>query len=236
GSSTTDRYDGDVAFVDHHFGRLFDWLDSTGRLKNTMIVFMADHGESLGERLVHLHSTQLYNEQTHIPMIVFIPGVGPRRVPNYVSSVDLGPTILNAAGLDYPSECAGVSLLPLARGKSFQHPPLYGEQTMAEDSPYVMPSQGINPVSKKYMVITQDGFKLIYDRDFYCFELYDLRQDPGEFHNLYDQMPDRDEVMKQLLGRYIDVVQVSRPEDADELEYSEVFMRTHKGVHPESKY
>lgn len=219
GSSITDMYDGDIAYTDYHFGRLFDWLRSSGHMKDTMIVFMADHGESLGERMIYKHSTQLYNEQAHIPFIVYVPGIAPRKIPDYVTSVDLGATILSAVGITSPDDYAGANLLPLMEGQPFVHPPIYAEQTTREDSPYVTPSQQLVPVGNKYMVITQDGFKLIYDRDFYCFELYDLKHDPGEVHNLLDKMPGRAEQMKRMVGIYEGVVKLSRPDDADEQQY-----------------
>jgi hypothetical protein len=55
GSNAVDLYDGELAYTDHHLGRLFDWLEKTGRINDTMIVIMADHGESLGERRVWRH-------------------------------------------------------------------------------------------------------------------------------------------------------------------------------------
>jgi arylsulfatase A-like enzyme len=219
GSSTTDLYDGEVSYVDFHLGRLFDSLEQSGRLDDTIIVIMADHGESLGERGVYKHSSQLYNEQTHVPLIIHFPGVTPRSIRDYVSTIDLGPTILNAVGLDYPKECAGVSLMPLVRGQHFEHPPIYGEQTTQEVSPFVRPDQNVDPELKKYMIITQDGFKLIYNRDYYSFELYDLTNDPREIRNLYDRMPDKAADLRNRLGRFIDVVTVSRPWDADEGQY-----------------
>ncbi len=219
GATDSDHYDSEVAYDDHQLGRLFDWLEQTGRSNDTMIVIMADHGESLGERGVHKHSSQLYNEQSRIPMIIYVPGITPRRVSDYVSSVDLGATILNAAGLDYPKDYAGVSLLPLMRGEAFTHPPIYAEQTTEEDSPYLPPEKNLVPNGKKYMVVTQDGFKLIYNRDYYAFELFDLGKDPREQHNLYDALPEKAAEMRALLGRYIDVVQASRPADADETQY-----------------
>jgi Sulfatase/Domain of unknown function (DUF4976)/Putative metal-binding motif len=219
GTSITDLYDGEISYLDFHLGRLFDSLEKTGRLNDTLIVIMADHGESLGERGVYKHSSQLYNEQTRVPMIIHFPGLPARVIEDYVSTIDLGPTILNAVGLDFPNECAGVSLVPLLRGQPFAHPPIYGEQTTQEVSPFVGPEQQIDPELKKYMVITQDGFKLIYNRDYYNFELFDLKNDPAEFHNLYDRMPEKAAEMKKRLGRFIDVVTVSRPSDADESQY-----------------
>ncbi|HEY9231540.1 MAG TPA: sulfatase/phosphatase domain-containing protein, partial [Blastocatellia bacterium] len=156
---------------------------------------------------------------SRIPMIIYVPDAAPRRVSAYVSSVDLGATILNAVGLDYPKDYAGVSLMPLLRGEAFTHPPIYAEQTTEEDSPYLLPEQNLVPYGKKYMVVTQDGFKLIYDRDYYAFELFDLKNDPGELRNLYDAQAERAAQMRALLGRYVDVVQASRPADADERQY-----------------
>jgi arylsulfatase A-like enzyme len=216
GSSLEQRYDGEIAFTDFHMGRLFDSLEQSGRLKDTMIVIMADHGESLGERSVYLHSRQLYNDQLRIPMIIYMPDLAPRKIHDYVSSVDLGSTILNAVGLEYPGERAGVSLLPLMRGLAFTHPPVFAEQTSNERSPYVRSDQSVSPEAKKYMVVTQDGFKLIYNRNYSCFELYDLKSDPNELRNLYDGDARKADEMKRRLGTFVDVLTVSRPWDAEE--------------------
>jgi hypothetical protein len=219
GPSITDLYDGEISYLDFHLGRLFDWMEKTGRMDDTIIVIMADHGESLGERGVYKHSSLLYNEQTHVPMIIHLPGVPARSIKDYVSTIDLGPTMLTAVGLDYPKECAGVSLVPLMRGQPFIHPPVYGEQTTQEVSPFVRPDQNVDPEQKKYMIITQDGFKLIYNRDWYSFELFDLKNDPSEVRNLYDRALETAAKLKNRLGRFVDVVTVSRPWDADESQY-----------------
>ncbi|MEN3332655.1 MAG: hypothetical protein V7641_2020 [Blastocatellia bacterium] len=223
GATDTDHYDSEVAYDDHQLGRLFDWMEQAGRMKDTMIVIMADHGESLGERGVHKHSSQLYNEQARIPMIIYVPDVAPRRVSAYVSSIDLGATIINAVGLDKDSGwsqgLAGISLLPLMRDEASAHPPIYAEQTTEEDSPFLPPEKNLVPNGKKYMVVTQDGFKLIYNRDYYAFELFNLRDDPREERNLYDSLTKKAAEMRALLGRYIDMVQTSRPADADETQY-----------------
>ncbi|HEU4390199.1 MAG TPA: sulfatase-like hydrolase/transferase [Blastocatellia bacterium] len=221
GSSNTDLYDGEIAYTDAQLGKLVAWLAGTSRLEKTMIVIMADHGESLGERGVYKHSTQLYNEQAHIPLIIYLPSLGPRRIAEYVSSVDLGVTILNAVGLDYPAACDGVSLVPLMRddARTLAYPPIYAEQTGQEVSPYVQPEQNVFPETKKYMVITQDGFKLIYGRNVHTFELFDLKNDPREERNLFDREPAKASELWGLLARFIDVVTASRPRDADESQY-----------------
>lgn len=219
GPAMADLYDGEIAYADSQLGRLFTWLEQSGRMRDTMIVIMSDHGESLGERGVRKHNAQLYNEQMHVPAIIYVPGLGPRRISEFVSTIDLGSTILNTVGVAGPKEYAGASLLPLMRGDAFTAPPIYGEHWQRNDSPFWGPEHDVDPEIHKYMVITQDGFKLIYNQNAYCFELFNLRDDPNEQHNLYDRMPEKSAELKRLLGRFVDIVLVSRPPDADEQRY-----------------
>lgn len=219
GPAMSDLYDGEIAYADSQLGRLFSWLEQSGRMNDTMIVVMSDHGESLGERGVHKHNAQLYNEQMHVPSIIYLPGAAARRIANYVSTIDLGSTILNAVGVPCPREYAGASLLPLIRGESFTAPPIYGEHWQRNDSPFFGPERNVDPEIHKYMVITQDGYKLIYNQNAYCFELFNLQEDPKEQHNLYDRLPEKSAELKRLLGRFVDVVLSSRPPDADEQRY-----------------
>jgi arylsulfatase A-like enzyme len=185
-----------------------------------MIVVMSDHGESLGERDVYRHASQLYNEQTHVPMIIYHPEIAPRRVSDYVSTIDLGSTILSANGITCPEQFIGVSLLPLMKGESFRRPPVYAELTKEEVSQYVMLEQQVHPEWKKYMAVSQDGFKIIFNRDVCAFELYDLKKDPKEERNLFSLMPAKADEMKKLVLQYVDIVTASRPGTADEGRYS----------------
>jgi arylsulfatase A-like enzyme len=118
-------------------------------------------------------------------------------------------------GIECPKQYAGVSLRPLMRGEAFTHPPVYGEHDLVENS-IASPDKWVEPESRKYMLVTQDGYKLIYNRNFYCFELYDLKSDPREEHNLFDRLPAKSAEMKLLLGRFVDIVTARRPPDADE--------------------
>ncbi|MFY9609536.1 MAG: sulfatase [Blastocatellia bacterium] len=222
GASLADLYDGELRYTDSHLGRLFDWMEKAGRFDDTIVVIMSDHGESLGERGVNWHSTQLYSEQVHVPMIVYIPHQTPRRVADYVSTIDLGSTILGAVGIERPKQYVGVNLMPWIRGDGLTRPPVFGEQTSQEVSQFVRLDQQVHPESKKYMTITQDGYKLIYNRDVNSFELYDLKNDPPEQHNLYDRFPEKAQMLRELVGRFVDIVTASRPAEADEGRYSRV--------------
>jgi hypothetical protein len=220
GSSATDLYDGELAYTDSQIGRLLDWLERSGRFKDTMIVVMSDHGESLGERDVYRHASQLYSEQTHVPVIIYHPEIAPRRVSDYVSTIDLGSTILSANGVACPEEYIGVSLLPLMKGEPFRRPPVYAELTKEEVSQYVRLDQQVHPEWKKYMAVSQDGFKIIFTRDVFTFELYDLKKDPKEERNLFSVMPAKADEMKKLVLQYVDIVTASRSASADEGRYS----------------
>jgi hypothetical protein len=219
GQSMIDLYDGEIAYTDHHLGRVFDYLEQSDRLKDTIIVLMADHGESLGERGIYKHSSQQYNEQMRVPMIIHNPEIAPRRVSSYASTIDLGVTILSSVGLQVSSDQVGFNLLPLMRGETSEHPPIFGEQAYKQETAYVKPWQAVHPESRKYMIVTQDGYKLIFNRNINSFELYDLKNDPGEFRNLYDWQAEKASELKQKLFQFIDIVQVSRPWDADESKY-----------------
>ena len=216
GDSDSGLYDGEIAFTDAALGKLFDWMERSGRINDTMVVITSDHGESLGERAVYDHSTQLYNEQARVPMIFYVPNIAPQRIADYVSTIDLGTTILNIVGMEPSKESAGVSLLALMRGERFARPPVFGEQNYPNHSPFRPAEEWAYSATRKYMLVTQEGYKLIYNRDHYGFELYNLRDDPAEQHNLYDAIPDKSSELGSKLGEFIDVTVVSRPADAEE--------------------
>lgn len=111
-------YDSEIAYTDHYVGALLDELSSLKIDGKTLVIVMADHGESLGEHGYVGHGNELYQGIVHIPLIISYPGVFPEgaRVSNDVSSLDVTPTVLDLLGLPVkrlPFE--GHSLLPVVR-------------------------------------------------------------------------------------------------------------------------
>jgi hypothetical protein len=102
-------YDGEIAATDAQVGRLIDFLTSSRRLANTVIVVVGDHGESLGEHGEQQHGFFVYDASVRIPLIVAGPRVPTRAVPDQVRIVDVMPTILELAGVGAPSAVQGVS-------------------------------------------------------------------------------------------------------------------------------
>jgi len=117
-------YHGLLAEVDHHLGRVFDWLESSGEAARTLIVLTSDHGEQLGDRHM-LGKRGFFPESYHVPCIVVDPSPAADdrrgiRDDRFTENVDLLPTILDWLGRPAPSQCDGRSLLPLVRSAPVQ--------------------------------------------------------------------------------------------------------------------
>jgi len=110
-------YDAEIASADFQVGRLLDALAAEGRLAETLVVVVGDHGEMLGEHGEQTHGFFIYEPATHVPMIMAGPGLPARAVPDQVRLVDVMPTALRLLGVEPPNAVQGVSLLPLARGE-----------------------------------------------------------------------------------------------------------------------
>jgi arylsulfatase A-like enzyme len=114
------QYDGEIAAVDEHVGRVMDALRDSGAASRTVVVLTSDHGESLGEHDYYFdHGEDVFEPSLAIPLIVIAPGTAPgSRVDAFATTLDIVPTILDAVKVSYPPDLAGTSLLPVARGES----------------------------------------------------------------------------------------------------------------------
>lgn len=122
-------YAGEVTLVDRWFGHFLRKVEDTGLLKNTCIIFTADHGFYLGEHNLigkstikkgYFSYTPLYEEIVRIPLIMYMPGIKHRKIQSFVQPPDIPTTILDIAKVRIPSELNGRSLLPLLEGKKKQ--------------------------------------------------------------------------------------------------------------------
>jgi arylsulfatase A-like enzyme len=123
-------YDSEIAFDDNDLAKTLKLLDDLGVRDNTLIVFLADHGENLGENGLWGHGDHIFQPTMHIPMIFSYPKAIPQgeKIRANVSSVDVLPTILSYIGLEFrfPGE-AGRSLKPIidSGGKNAPEQPTY---------------------------------------------------------------------------------------------------------------
>jgi tetratricopeptide (TPR) repeat protein len=172
-------YDGEVAYADSQLARLFDYLRKSGLYDHTLIVLLADHGESLGEHGEDEHSFFIYNSTLHVPLIFKLPrGEGaPRAVRRLVGTIDVAPTILELLHLRDPlsRQFQGTSLASDILGKGAG-----GARPVYSETYYPRDSLGWSELTS----LTTDRFKYIQAPHP---ELYDLTKDPQELRNVYGE-------------------------------------------------
>ena len=108
-----EHYASAVRLMDHDIARVMEALENRGRLDRTVIVVVADHGESLNDHSELLHGDAYYDSVIRVPLVIRVPGVEPSRIPALVSHVDLLPTILELVGAVEPAGIDGISLVGL---------------------------------------------------------------------------------------------------------------------------
>ncbi len=96
-------YKGEISFLDAQIGELMDFLKKKNIYNNTLIIIVADHGESMTEKGVYFCHNGIYNPVLHIPLIISMPGKIPKglKVNRLVSSVDIFPTIMDILNIRY---------------------------------------------------------------------------------------------------------------------------------------
>lgn len=162
-----ERYLAEVALVDEQLARLLDALESRDLAEHTIVIVQADHGEAFGEHGSQTHGTTLYDEVLRVPLMFKIPGVGARRIDTPVTTMDLGPTILETFGLPVPASFMGQSLIAVLKGAN----PRLTRPIAAENR-------------LQQALVLPNRLKIIHDLRSKTNELYDLSKDPGETHDL----------------------------------------------------
>lgn len=165
------RYVAEVAVLDKSIGALRAELAKRNLTDTTYLIVAADHGEAFNEHGRGAHGWTMYEEMIRIPLMVEGPGIQPRRVERSASLMDLGPTVLSLFGLATPAHFMGQSLVPFMRGETPQF-----SRPLAFDGD-----------NHKQGLIFDDHVKAIIDNNDGTEELYDLRTDPGEMHNLAER-------------------------------------------------
>ena len=186
------RYAGEIAYVDHHIGRLINRLKQLSLYDSTLIIITSDHGEMLGEHDELTHGFFVYQSALKVPLIVKLPGRNAgHRVSELVGLVDLVPTVCSALGIDRPPAVQGVDLLAN----------LVGQASLRRQRRLYCES--LTPT--KYdagalMGIVTDRWKYIHTAQA---ELYDLVADPLESNNLLTTHGDEAKRLHDQLQQYL---------------------------------
>jgi arylsulfatase A-like enzyme len=178
GARARAQYDEEVWFTDVHLGRLFTFIEQQPWAKDTAIIFSADHGEAFGEHNHWMHGRELWEPLVRVPLLVYLPGVQPRRIAQKRSHIDVAPTILDLLGVQIPGDgfLRGTTLV-----KDITSDP---KTPLAERDIYIdMPVGPFNEERHALITGPSPGTKLI-DYQGRRYELYDLARDPDENENL----------------------------------------------------
>jgi arylsulfatase len=172
-----------VELIDEQVGRMLESLERTGQLDNTLVIFMSDHGELLGDHGMYLKGPHFYEESVRVPLIISYPGkiAGDRRTTKLVELVDLAPTLLDAADLPAYAGIQGQSLWPYLTGQ-VEEASLHREDVYCESYDANL-KNSVNAVWAT--MVRTDLYKLVSYHGDSIGELYDLTKDPTETRNLW---------------------------------------------------
>lgn len=185
-------YDGEVWFTDKHVGRILDYVASQPWAKDTAIVVTADHGEAFSDHGMNWHGRELWESLVRVPLLVYVPGEKPTRVPVKRSHIDLVPTLLELMGLPLP-EAAGE-----LRGRSLLADVAVTDGRFEERDVFIdMPAGPYNTARRALVTGTTPGTKLIHFGGA-NYQLYDLATDPAEAHDLAADKTQRDAVVARM--------------------------------------
>jgi arylsulfatase A-like enzyme len=171
-------YDRSLAAADQMVAEVLGAFAGRPADRTPIVIVTADHGEGLGEHGHPYHSTDLYDAQIRVPLVIAGPGIAPRRVAETVSLIEIVPTVLDLGGFARPpgGSLDGASFADLATGRRAGDPD--GGTAFA-----AMIKDRSNPGG--VTAISKGRWKLVDDND--NLELYDARSDPGEHDNVIGQ-------------------------------------------------
>jgi arylsulfatase A-like enzyme len=224
-------YCGEVTMVDTWFGYLMRHVENLGLLENTVVISTSDHGYYFGEHgglvgkmvfakdkktgrpLTGLWSrSPFYEEVTHTPLLVYMPGITPSVYGGLTSAVDLMPTVLEAMGQEIPSRVEGKSLLPMVEDQKVS-----GREYVVSAHPFINAGDSLRSIDDflrltekdSEATVTTDEWALLYNTEPGMSELYNLKSDPGQEKNIIKENPDKARELHQLLVKYMRETNIS---------------------------
>jgi len=170
-------YYGMVTMIDDGVARLLAALRAGGCEWNTVVIFVSDHGEYLGDHRLILKGPMHYESLLRVPFVLRCPGLvqAGRSIEGLAALIDLFPTILELAGVRVPEGAQGTSLVPQ----------LVGESDRAQDEVYI--ENDVDPLGLRLRTLVDERYRITcYSGEDYG-EIYDLESDPNEFVNLWER-------------------------------------------------
>ena len=213
-----------VKGLDDSVGRLIARLKREGIYDDTIIVYTSDQGMLLGE---HDYSDKrwIFEESMRMPFLIRVPGevTGGRKVEELVSNVDFAPTLLDLAGIPVPAHMQGRSFRPLLSGKTPEgwQEEIYYRYWLHMTHCDTPAHYGLRTADKKlvfYYGLPLDASGALPDPTPQGWELYDLKKDPFEMHNVYGR-PEYAETQREMKKR---LFRIKREIGDDDARYGEL--------------
>lgn len=191
-------YKGEITYLDSEIGRLLDLLDQMGTANNTVVVLVADHGESMTEQGIFFCHAGMYNSVLHIPLIMRWPDGLPAgvRVEALTSNVDILPTLGGLLGLSTRDQgLPGVDLQPAFRDPDHR----IHEAVFSESFKHLI--RAVYQDDYKYIKIYSEDWSMQEDR------LYEPFRDYQEERDLREVQPERAAQLTELLDAWVERAQ-----------------------------
>jgi arylsulfatase A-like enzyme len=191
-----------VDLIDDQVGRILHTLEESGQAQNTIVIFMSDHGEMLGDHGIYLKGPYFYEEAIRVPLIISYPReyeTGRER-DALVELTDLAPTLLDAVSIEEEPGMQGLSFLPLLTGESSED---HHRDSVYSEYYNAMPTHSQEDVLPFGTMIRTENYKLVRMHGLDTGELYDLESDPSEANNRWGD-DDSQSIQLELLGRLSD--------------------------------
>ncbi|HXV11037.1 MAG TPA: sulfatase/phosphatase domain-containing protein, partial [Burkholderiales bacterium] len=185
----TANYYGMISLIDHNVGRILEALATLGYADDTLVIYSTDHGDMLGNHGLYLKGPTPYEDLMRVTLIARGPSVAKNKVVGEpVSTLDIAATVYDRAGVPAPQELQGRSLAGLLAGRSETRDAAWSEW-------HVHPSRC--GVALQLRTVRTKTYKCTFELGSGAGELYDLRNDPVEMNNLFDD-PGYAKVRKEL--------------------------------------
>jgi len=196
--------------IDDQVGRILQTLDETGQRDKTIVIFMSDHGEMLGDHGLYFKGPHFYDEAIRVPLVISCPQrfQSGLKINGLTELVDLTPTLLEAASLDVPSRVQGRSLIPHLTGVA--DPDRHRDYVFCEYYNSWTHSDAYGTM------LRTDAAKIVVYHGTNQGELYDLEADPDEFDNLWNSV-EHQSLKLDLLQRCFDASVFSMDPDPPRL-------------------
>lgn len=189
------HYAGEVTMVDRHLGRFLDRLEASGRAQETVVIITSDHGTNLGAHGRILKGPTIYEQVSHLVLMVRVPGAQPGRRTGIVQPADIMPTVLDLMGMPTPDTCQGLSF-----AESLTNATDVGRDVAISGATIDVASAG----EDRARLTAQDArWCLIAWPDSSRWELFDKQTDRSEEHNVIAEFPQEAERLHRALVRFL---------------------------------